>query len=144
MSNWYGGWFVPFRPFVFSPRNNATRKNEKTPGKKMKRRNNATRKRRNNETCHTKSRNFNMKKRDAKRRHLKLSICYLFVWPFSSFRVALFRLFAWRSFVFLRGLISSFRTALFQSFHFLAWRLFVFFAWRYFGSKRRNGTNQPP
>ena len=53
----YGGWFVPFRLFVFSPRNNAMRKNEKTkrrhtkrrkdeitPCEKTKRRNNATRK----------------------------------------------------------------------------------------------------
>ena len=39
----------------------------------------------------------------------------------SSFRVALFRLFAWRYFVFSRGVLSSFR----------------FFAWRYFGAKRR-------
>ena len=45
---------------------------------------------------HTKSRNSNKKKkkkkkkktkkRHAKRRHLKLSICRLFAWGFSSFR----------------------------------------------------------
>ena len=34
----YGGWFVPFRRFVFSPRNNATRKNEKTLKRHEKRR----------------------------------------------------------------------------------------------------------
>ena len=37
----YGGWFVPFCLFVFSPRNNVTRKNEKTKRRHAKRRNNA-------------------------------------------------------------------------------------------------------
>ena len=53
---------------------------------------------------------------------------------FSSFRVALFRLFAWRNFVFL--------FVVFSSFHLFAWRLFIistfllmllrFFAWHLF------------
>ena len=34
----YGGWFVPFRLFVFSPRNNATPKNENTKRRHAKRR----------------------------------------------------------------------------------------------------------
>ena len=57
----------------------------------------------------------------------------------SSFRVALFRLFPWRYLVPLRGVISSCCVALFRLF---AWRYFVIFrgvfslfrlfAWRYF------------
>ena len=91
------------------------------------------------------------KKKKKKKRHLKLSICRLFAWGSSSFRVALFRLFAWRYFVcsrgsyrvslfrlfacvfsrvvfshgvFLRGVISSFREA---SFHRFVWRYFRLF-----------------
>ena len=40
----YGGLLVPFRLFVISQRNNATRKDEITPSEKTKRRNNAARK----------------------------------------------------------------------------------------------------
>ena len=53
------------------------------------------------------------KKKKKKKRHLKLSICRLFVWGSSSFRMAFFRLFAWRYFVCSRG---SYRVSLFRLF----------------------------
>ena len=157
--------------FVFSPRNNertkrhhtnnrnnGMRKDEIIPREKTKYRN----------PPHEKSKfqHEKTKKRHAKRRPLKLSICRRFAWRFLSFRVALFCLFIWRSFVFSRGIISFFRVAFFRLFawRLFAWRLFVFmhgvfsrafsrgvissirvfFAWRYFGAKRRNGTNRSP
>ena len=114
------------------------RKDEITPREKTKSRN----------PPHEKSKfqHEKTKKRHAKIGHLKLSICRLFEWGFSSFRhfacryfvfsrgvflsfrVSLFRffawrLFAWRLFVFSRVVISSFRVA---SFRLFAWRLFVF------------------
>ena len=47
LSRVYGGWFVPFRLFVFSRQKDTTRKEEKTPCEKTsmrKKRNNARRK----------------------------------------------------------------------------------------------------
>ena len=120
---------MSFRFLVFSPRNNATWKNEKT-----KRRNNAMRKDEitpgeKTKECQAKRRN-NATRKDKKtkkptRKDDKLTVLngVFSRGVFSSFRVAgfiiscfrvvLFRLFAWRYFVF-----SSFRVASF--------RLFVF------------------
>ena len=117
--------------FVFSPRNKATRNNEKTPREKTKhakRQNNAMGK---DEITKPATRKVEIptqkdEKTLRKKRNLKLSICRLFAWVFSSFRVALFRLFAWRLFafshgvfsrsVFSLGVLSSFRVALFCPF----------------------------
>ena len=181
--------------FVFSPRNNATRKKKKrkdstrkdeiTPCEKTKIRNNATRQdeitkpaKRKVEIPTRKDETTPGEKTPFKTVNLSsFSAFRLFAWRYfvfrlfawrsfvfsrgvmssfcvASFRVSLFRLFAWRLFdfshgVFSCGVISSFRVALFRLF---AWRYFVFsrgafsffLAWRYFGAKRRNGTNQPP
>ena len=142
--------------FLFSSQNNATRKNEKTQREKTKTRNNACKKtkRRNNATRKDEitkpatrkvdipTRKGEKKKRHAKRRHLKLLICCLFA-CFFFFFFFFFRLFTWRYFVFSHGVFSSIRLFVFSHGVFSSFRFFVCFAWRYFGAKRRNGTNQP-
>ena len=136
LSDSYGGWFVPFRLFVFRRQIMPCEKNEKTKICYAKKRNNAMikdeitsreKKKKNKKKRHAKSRNSNTKRRKkkkkkntatqrqrhAKRRHLKLSIYRLCACSVCC-------LFAWRYFVFL----SSFRVAHFRLF---AWRLFIFF-----------------
>ena len=100
--------------FVFSRRTDATRKDEKTPCEKTKRRKTPCEKtkRRNNamrkdETRHAKRRNFSVKRRNPLCEKTPFETLIL-----SSFRVASFRLFAWCFFFFF--VFSSFRLALFR------------------------------
>ena len=144
----YGGWFV-----LFSPRNNATRKNEKTkrrhakrrkdeitPCEKTKRRNNATRKDEITKPATRKVEIPTRKDEKTPRQKTPFKIVnlssfrvelFVFFFVFSRGVISSFRLFAWRSFVFSHGVISSFRVASFRVslFRLFAWCLF---AWRLF------------
>ena len=119
--------FLPFRPEIML--------REKTPCKKTKRPNDATRK---DEVTKSATRKFEIPTRKDGKKHTKRRIFKTV--NLSSFRVALFRLFAWRYFIFSRGLISSFRyfvfcVALFRlfvisSFRVVLFRLFVISSFR--------------
>ena len=76
--------------FVFSPRNNTTRKNEKTPREKTKRQNNAMRKDEITPCKMTKRRNNATRKHEIKIR-VGISTFRVAGFVISSFRVALFR-----------------------------------------------------
>ena len=106
----YCGWIVPFRLFAPKRRqakrqNNATRKDKKTPCKEKKIRTDGKIKVTNGVFLHGVFHLFALKFR-------------LFQWRISSFRMALFHLFAWcfSPFVFSRDVFSFFRL--------FAWRLF--------------------
>ena len=94
--------------FVFSPRNNAKRKDEKTKWRHAKRRNNARRK--DEQTKHA-------TRKDDKLTDLNgvfsCGVVSAFLARIETFRVADF-------------VVSSFRMALFRLFVFFAWRLFIF------------------
>ena len=117
----YGGWFVPFRLFVFSPRNNATRKNEKTKKRHAKKRKDEKiyAKRRKDEIT-PREKTKSPTRKDNKLTFLNgvfsrgvflsfrvgISTFRVAGFVISSFRVALFRLFAWRYFVFSSFLVA--------------------------------------
>ena len=142
----YGGWFVPFRYFVFSPgvmarcRDEITpmkrRNNEKTPSEITKRRNNT---RRNDEITKCATRNDEKRARkdeNAMRNNVILNSY------FSSFHLASFRYFVFvarRFFV-----IWFFRLALFRLFVISRGDLTLFrlFAWRYFVLAQRHNARR--
>ena len=103
--------------FVFSRRKDASRKEEKTPCQKTKRRKNAMRK---DEITPCEKTKPATRKGEILAQRRKNAMRKDAIWNFNFVVISrgVFRLFAWRLFVFSLGVISSCRL--------FAWRLFVF------------------